>query len=145
MINTKLQIVIDPIPKIEGLKNAIKNKIVRKAITQAGKPILKTAKATALNRSGALKFSLALKTKTRNNYTYGIIGPKSHYQKMITKHVTWLARTSPIARPARYAHLIEKGTKKSGAHAFLSTSFSAEATREQIREAIAEGIREAIR
>jgi HK97 gp10 family phage protein len=133
MIRIGMKIEIDPLPKIAGLKQAMQNRIVRKAITTAGKPIVQTAKSQVVQRIGALKFALALKVKTKNNVSFGLIGAKSKYQK---------AKKGVFAWPVKYAHIVEKGSKFNRARPFLHPAFNPSQVKAQIAELIAQGIRE---
>lgn len=135
MINAYVKIEINPVKGIEQVRQSLQNKIVRKAITQAAKPILSTAKGNAPKDTGALKFSLATVLKTKENSVTGKIGARVKYTKIKGK----LKR-----RPARYLHLVEKGTKFWHGHSFLKNSMNETTTIETIRKLIAEGIQQAL-
>jgi hypothetical protein len=132
LITAKLKIDLDPLPRIEGLKQALVNKVVRKAIVEGVKPILKEVKnkAKEFSKSGASVYGLATKTKTKDNVVWGLIGMKSKYFKGANK-------------PVRYFHCWHQGTKFiMHTHPILKQSWDEPKVRQTIGDLIRKGIAE---
>lgn len=114
------------IAKLDNLKRSVKNKILRTAIKQVSKPVLQAAKQNApIGETSGLKMSLATKTKTTDKGVFGIIGPRSKYER---------TKGGKTVRPVRYAHLMEKGTKFAKADPFLAPAVQ---DKEQIKDQMA--------
>jgi HK97 gp10 family phage protein len=110
--------------KIEGLADletamrAVGKKAAREAafvaVQHACKPVERLAKAkAALYRdTGALARSMSTRVgyKKRNVGVYGFIGPAKNYVEGAGKQKRW---------PAKYAHLVEKGTYRTSARPFM--------------------------
>lgn len=127
--------------KIEGLDELVKqlrdelpkrmqNKILRKAIGEGSKLILKTAKAKVVKDTGMLKRSLGRKivAKRSTGAVVAIIGPRTGYKKVKVKGTKTFKRertklgekfAEAGVSPVRYAHLVEKGTRHSAPKPFL--------------------------
>ena len=98
------------------------NKILRKAVTEASR-IVKTAvkgNADATQRFGFLAKSIGVKVKTYKGVAVAVVGPRSKWSKTKGVYVKGKHKgEAKMFKPSKYAHLIEKGTKRSQAHPFL--------------------------
>jgi HK97 gp10 family phage protein len=91
----------DLIRALETLGGRVVKKVVRSAVTAGARPILKAAKAKVTKRSGLLGKSLTTKVKTnKNGSVTARIGAATN--------VVGTVNGKPY-RPARIAHLVEKG------------------------------------
>lgn len=127
-IKAELQGMAEILLKLEALKQGVRGRITRKAVSEAIKPILKDAKQRAAKSSGLLTRSISHKVKTYRStgVTVGLIGPRRGLKKLrvvaksrrkradLTKVVT--TKTGKIryvreryVNPVRYAHLVELG------------------------------------
>lgn len=86
-------------------KTAKKRAITQKAVKAGAKLVQQGAKSRAPKRSGALKTSIGIKagkgTKGKT-IAFAVIGARAKVER------TYKGR---IAKPSKYAHLVEKGTK----------------------------------
>jgi HK97 gp10 family phage protein len=103
----------------------MQNKILRKAVGDASKIVLKTAKQKVpKGETGLLKKSLGRKISVnrRTGRVVAIVGPRTGYKSTKKgKKITKLGEQFKAAEvnPVRYAHLVEKGTKHSAPKPFL--------------------------
>ncbi len=103
MVKGKIKFQIDPIKELDTLKKAVQNRILRKAIRAASGILRDDLKASVPVKTGALRTSISTKIgTTRRKDVYGLVGPRSKYQKVVK------GRTY---RPAWYASLLNWGTK----------------------------------
>lgn len=133
------------IRQLDGLKDSLKNKIMRKWMDAAGKvirdeakkraPVLRDRKKYPHLIPGLLKKSIGVKVKTyKSGVTVAIIGPRTDYRsvrdpgtgkvvRQTKKNATKFAAIAKggafIQNPTKYAHLLELGTKKMAARPFL--------------------------
>lgn len=87
---------------LKALPDRVRRKVMRAAMSAAGTPVLKAARAKAPKESGLLRKSLAKKTtiNRKRASVATIIGPR--------KSVVGTHKGKP-RKPSRYAHLAEKG------------------------------------
>jgi HK97 gp10 family phage protein len=130
---------IEPlIKKLDGLKGAVRNKIIRDAFKPVARGIKDSAKQRVRVDTGWLRKSLDVRIQTYRNsgITVAVIGPRTGFQKdkktgkkVLTtygkKMVASIAR-----RPTQYAHLVELGHATSGggkvqAYPFLEPAWKA--------------------
>lgn len=92
------------IGRLDRLKKAVRNRVLRRAVTAASRVVLRAIKgAETARRSGQLRRSLGMKVKTyASGKVVGVVGPRKGYA------ATWQGR--PID-PVYYAHLVEAGTR----------------------------------
>lgn len=119
MIDGKVIVDLKP---LEGLKQSLVNKIMRKATTKAAKPVKVAVKSGAqkAKRYGYLNKSIGVKVKTYKDNVIAVVGPRSKYS--VTKGVYKKGKkkgADKVFRPSYYAHLVEKDTKHSKAKPFL--------------------------
>lgn len=103
----------DLLADLEGLKKALRNRILKRAIGAGTKLILREAKARAPRETGLLRKSLGRKVKVyRNSGTVvGIVGPRAGFKETVTRsRGRWLPGPV-VSDPIRYAHLVELGTR----------------------------------
>ena len=129
---------------IDGLNKSLKNKLLRRALGEAGKLILKVAKTRAPRETGILKKSLGRKVKIYRQTGVGvaIVGPRTGFrQNVLRKKGKW-APTQAIANPTKYAHLQELGTVTRRAQPFLAPAIAGQqsAVRDAISAVITKGI-----
>jgi Bacteriophage HK97-gp10, putative tail-component len=85
--------------RLRELDKATRNKILRPALTAAGRPLVRAMKAKAPNRSGLLYQSLGQKVKAyRNGIIVFLAGPRTGFKDAATGE-----------NPTNIAHLAEKG------------------------------------
>lgn len=122
--------------KIEGVDELVKQlrdelpkrmqgKILRKAIADGSKLVLKTAKQKVpVGETGMLKRSLGRRVKVYRNSgkVLGIVGPRTGFKKTKAGRTrTALGEKFQQAHvnPTKYAHLVELGTRHSAPKPFL--------------------------
>ncbi len=92
-------------------KRGVRNRVLRKAITKAGRPLRKAVKRAAPKETGALRGSISLVVrvthKAKGGIVTGIIGPKKGYTRPDPKG----KGKRGVRVPTRYAHLVERGSK----------------------------------
>jgi HK97 gp10 family phage protein len=115
------------------MKRSLRNRIIRKAITKASQPIMKSMKALAPRDSGLLRRSIGRRTKTtRRGEVVAVIGPRSKpsFKQQVRvggkgKGKRMKGGRLVIRNPVRYAHLVEFGTRHSRAKPFMRPAFDA--------------------
>lgn len=136
--------------KIEGLKDVtdalkavdkkLRKKLIRKAVGEGGKLILKRAKQLVPKDTGLLKKSLGRKVKVyKNGVAVAVVGPRQGFRKSVTRSKGRRAAVTLIANPVKYAHLVELGTQNAPAHPFLKPALDGQQA--AIRDAMAGVIR----
>jgi len=104
MMVGRWKILDDPDKRLIGLKRAMRNKILRKAVRAGSKPIRQAMKANAPKRTGSMGSSMSVRiaTNKKTGAVYAVIGPRRRFQKKGVKgKVT----------PTKYAALVVGGTK----------------------------------
>jgi len=112
--------------KLKDLKGRVAGSIQRKAITAGCREVQKLMKALARKGdTGALKQSIGTKVKIfRTSRTaVGIVGPRTKFEK--TKQLGKLKQRTIFRRPSKYAHLVDRGTRRSRAFPFVNPSVQA--------------------
>lgn len=106
--------VFTSFPGLEAIERTAKKRaITLKAVKAGAKLVQRGAKGSVSRRSGALKQSLGIKSQkgTRGKtLALAIIGARAKVVKVFK---------GKTIKPAKYAHLVEKGTKHSRARPFL--------------------------
>lgn len=91
------------------LPGKLQRRILRPALTKATKPILMAAKRLAPTDTGMLSKSIARKVVTYKSGTLVVvIGPDTKHRVEATRRGR---KTPMIVNPAKYAHLVEFGTR----------------------------------
>jgi HK97 gp10 family phage protein len=98
--------------RLSGMGKAA-NKIVKKAMGEAGKIILKEAKGGIPRESGLLKKSMGRKVKVYrgSGAVVAIVGPRTGFVQIVDVKGLGGIRHSVLRDPTKYAHLVEGGTK----------------------------------
>lgn len=120
-VHGKVEGLTDLLARLNGLKRQVASRILRKAVGEAGKVILKVAKQMAPRESGLLRKSLGRKVKVyRSSGTaVAIVGPRVGFRQVVRRTRGKWFPTEAMANPVKYAHLVELGTVRSKARAFL--------------------------
>lgn len=144
---------------LDHLKNAVRNRILRKAVGDGARIIAKAAKQKAPVRSKAdapsnitplklLKKSIGSKVKVYRNSgkVVGIVGPRTGFKTQIGSRVRKGKKSKPgdpiYENPTNVAHLLELGTKRSRARPFLRPAL--DQSKEQVKTAMAAAIKAGI-
>jgi len=102
--------VKDLVKDLDGLKKNLQNKILRKATTKAARIFAAEEKKLVPVDTGTLKRNIITKVKTsKKSGVFGLAGAKS---------VT-VDFDGQIKNPAKYSHLVEKGTVHSRPQPFI--------------------------
>lgn len=113
MINGRLTIHSDPIAALQNLRRTAIHRILRKAVRNGAKPVVKAVRASidalGLKESGALRQSIGTKISVRSQGGSGgpravtaVVGPRFDYTRTFD---------GELRRPAKYAHLVGEGRK----------------------------------
>ncbi|HEY1191937.1 MAG TPA: HK97-gp10 family putative phage morphogenesis protein [Gemmata sp.] len=115
--------VFTSFPGLEAIQRTAKKRAVTlKAVKAGAKLVQQRAKPNAPKRSGALRQSIGIKSQKGSRgktLALAVIGARSK----VTKQVR-----GKTVRPAKYAHLVEKGTKRSAAKPFLKPALDSQRT-----------------
>lgn len=131
--------------RLEGMQTLLKNleqfprtiqrRIIRKAVSAGSTPVLQAIKANTPRDSGQLKRSIGRKIKTYRNsgIVIAILGPRSGFRTVIDGRPR---------NPLRYAALVEYGTSKTPANAFMRRAYATtkQTAQETIRQKLTEEI-----
>lgn len=126
--------------RLAAIKQGARNRILRKALNAAARPMQQTAKELAPKESGLLRRSITVKVQTTGKgEVVALIGPKRGLKKSVKVKKDRVYRQrgrltlrirNPLAQylvmvrdPVRYAHLVEKGTVSRQAKPFLQPAF----------------------
>lgn len=115
------EIKVDLSP-LEGLSRTLVGKILRKATREAAKIVKEAVKAgaDAAKLYGFLAKSISVKIKTYKGTAVAVVGPRSKFVKTQGTYTRGKRKGEPkVVRPSYYAHLVERGSKRSRAHPFL--------------------------
>lgn len=142
MITGKFTLDLQP---MEGLKQSLINRIVRKAVTEASKPIRGAVKtgAQSIAKTGFMAKSISYKTKTYNNNVTLIIGPRTQYRVTLGTITRGPHKgSSKIYAPSKIAGLVEKGTRRSKAQPFIGPAYDSQrqSFADQVSDLIKQGI-----
>lgn len=108
-VTVKLSGVSASIGAFEHMKNATRNRIVRKSATAGTQPQLVAARRSNAfrNRLGLLRKSFGKKVRTyKSGITVGVVGPRRGFRST-GRLIRW--NQTEIIDPVRYAHLVEHG------------------------------------
>lgn len=116
-------------PGLEAIeRTARKRAIVLKAVKAGAKIVQRRAKPATPKRSGALRQSIGIKTQKGSRgktLAFAVIGARAKVSKVYR---------GKTVRPAKYAHLVERGTKRTAARPFLKPALDSQ--KSQISRAI---------
>ena len=140
-IKGELQGLQGVLAALDRLKQGARNRILRKALPAAGKPMTKDAKTLAPRESGLLRKSIGAVTRTdKSGFVLVIIGPRVGFKQQVKlkkgrifrqrgARTVWIPKPSPeqlsmMRNPIKYAHLVELGTRYRRAKPFLKPAFT---------------------
>lgn len=146
----------DILRKLDELPKKLRNKFLRRAVSDAAKLILWSARARTPRRFGILKKSLGRKVKVyrRSGTMVAIVGARVGFKQQVGTRVK-ASRASarypkapgdPIyADPTKYLHLVELGTARSkGVHMLRDAlQVNKSAIRDKMRDALSNAIADA--
>jgi HK97 gp10 family phage protein len=141
-MNAKLTIDLKP---LEGLKKSLVNKILRKAVNEAARTVRTAVKgnAQAVGRYGYLAKSIGIKVKIYKDIAVAVVGPRTKYQKNKGVYKKGKKKGQPkLIKPSKYAHFLEKGTKRSRAKPFLKPAL--DSSKDEYMTALAAAIERGI-
>lgn len=114
------------------LKQALRNKILRRSISTASVPQNKSAKRTSdfTDRTGRLRKSIGIRVRTysKNASSVGVVGPRKGFDTFVFG--------IGMVKPTRYSHLVEfghGGPRPAGPHPYLRNAFWASKPEAQAR------------
>jgi len=98
--------------------------IQRKAMTAGGQEVLAEMREDAPRDKRVLAKSLGKKIKVYrdNGVAVAIVGPRSDYQRDVT--IGKRKQRTITRRPVRYAHLVDRGTRRSRAYPFTEQALA---------------------
>lgn len=140
---------------LKALPDKIRTKVEREAIVKANKLLSGKIRSEAPRDSGALKRSVGAVVRKYDNgkIIVGVIGPRSDFagnvvvkgkrKKRKTFKKGGFGSKKTFRRPAKYAHMVEGGTKR-GAKPNPFMQRSIEAVRGQIIRIFEDTVREAV-
>lgn len=97
---------------LDDMTVAIRDKLLKRAMGRATRPIEQAAKDNCPADTGTLKDSISTKTTSKGgkgSYIRAFIGPKRNIKVPVTFHKGGLGLPPFISIPTRYAHLVEFG------------------------------------
>lgn len=126
----------DLFARLKAIPKKLQNKALKDGVGKAGKEILWKAKGKAPRKSGLLRKSLGRKVKVYRNSgaAVAIVGPRKGFKGLAER-----GGREVMSDPVRYAHLVELGTVRTDAQAFLVPAFRE--SKDRAQELIAEAVR----
>lgn len=117
MLTAKIVFKEDPTKKLNGLQTKLKNFAIRYALNKAASPVKAAVISGAPKLTGALGKSIRIKIERYKAGTVwvAVVGPKSNFVRGGKKKTI---------RPARYAHVLEGGSRYSMPRRFLAPALS---------------------
>lgn len=106
---TKIEIFGDKalMARLDRLPDTLRKRVLRPAVTAAGRPVRQAAKANVPIRFGFLKKAIDVKAKSYKTTAVAIVGPRSDMSTTGTNLFGQPIRVSP----SLYAHLVEGGVR----------------------------------
>lgn len=103
---------------LSTLPHKVQNRVVKAATGKAMRPVMKTAKSSVAVDTGTLKKNITVRTWAKNKkwLSGAIVGARN---KGVMVNVRGKTK---YYNPAKYLHLVEKGTKYAQAKPFLGPS-----------------------
>lgn len=133
----------ETLDSLARLRRTVRNKILRKALTAATTPLMRTVRKLAARESGLLKKSIGrvVRTYRSSGTVIVVLGPRLGFRQEVSIRPDKVFRESGgrtikihrprpdqlrvIRDPVKYAHLVEYGTKKRAAKPFLRPAWAA--------------------
>lgn len=138
---------VEPLREAAKVKAGLRNRVMRIAVSKGAGIVRNAAVALAPARFGYLKKSLKIRVRHyRNKDVFvAVVGPKRDFVKTKGKRTRdgkESKKGDPIRhRPANYAHLVERGTKR-GARPRRFMSGALQGTADAYREAVVTSVRD---
>lgn len=125
--------VFTSFPGLDAIeRTARKRAVTLKAVKAGAKLVQQRAKPSAPKRTGALRQSIGIKSQKGSRgktLALAVIGARSKVAKTLR---------GKTVRPAKYAHLVERGTRRSRANPFLKPALDSQKV--QISRAILDAL-----
>ncbi len=104
----------------------VQRKVLKSTIRDAAKPMWKTARAKVARLTGLLAISLGIKTIAykRGGTVASVIGARASFKGKKAQSIREGSSRAARAKPSKYAHLVEFGTKHSPPQPFMRPSFN---------------------
>ena len=136
------------IQKLKAIKQSVAKRLLRKAIGNGTRAILRAAKSQAPTRTSLLRKSLGRKVKAYRGgiAVAGIVGARLGFRQVRGEGKRGKrAGKTLYADPVKYEHLVELGTVRSRAQAFLNPAWLAvkSSVTADLKETLAAGIAKA--
>ena len=131
--------------KLQELGPRIEKKATRRAVREAGRPIVRAAKSKAPRETGLLRVSIGMAVRHYRGFgSASVIGPRTNFK---SKKREKLSGSKARRAPHKYAHLVEFGTVRSRARPFLRPAYDAglRTAKRTIAEVLREELRKAAR
>lgn len=144
-MEARIQFTIDPLKEAEKLSKGLRNKAIRIAMNKAAGKVKSAVQSNAPVRLGILQKSIRIKVKQyrAGNVWVAVVGARSE-KKRKGKYKRGPKKGQPkIHNPARYGHLVERGTKRSKARPFLKPALKQ--TAKAYIDTLTQSIREQVR
>ncbi len=116
---------IDPVQSLAGLASGIKNKAMRIAINAGAAPMKAAVISAAPSDSGLLKRSIRIRVRNykANNTWAAIVGASWGFKKNVKIGKGRNAKRK-LVQPARYQHLVDRGTKNFVGRNFMEAALN---------------------
>lgn len=100
---------------LAGVRDSVKKRILRSAMTYAVRPLKPAVAADAPSTFGALRRSIGIKIKNYKGAVFAAVGPLTKYKERVAGTFPFRdgskAAKQRVQQPSKIAHLIEGGTK----------------------------------
>ncbi len=106
-LSTELVGKAEAIGALAGLQNALRNRVLRRAVLDATKPVYDAMRSKVLEDTKTLRRSIGRKVIVYRNSSVvvGLVGPRTKMGREVVPR----GRKKPVKRvPTKYAHLVEK-------------------------------------
>lgn len=96
--------------RLGGIKEAVKRRILKKAVNDAARPWVKIAKSKAPRQSGLLRKSMGIKVRVYRSTgnVVAMVGPRKGFKREVVVRDRRGRKQTVMRDPIRYAHLVEK-------------------------------------
>lgn len=120
-MEVSVKFTVDPIKEAQKLSKGLRNKAIRVAMNKAPAKVKSAVQSNAPSRFGILKKSIRIKVRQykTGNVWVAVVGARSE-KKRKGKYKRGDKKGQPkIHNPARYGHLVERGTARAKAKPYL--------------------------
>lgn len=123
MMTASMNWRIDPVQSLGKLSAGIRNKALRIALNSGAAPVKAALIAAAPADRGNLKKAIIIKVKNykSNNTWCAIVGAGSKFKRVVRPKLK--GYQPRVVRPARYQHLVDKGSKRQRGRHFISAAY----------------------